>query len=130
MYRILLIDDASEDNFLHARTLRKHFEGCTVELAEHGERGLELLAEMSPEGVDLILLDVNMPVMDAWGFLERYGALTEPERARRLLLMLSVPLPSADHERVLAYADIHATLTKPLNAAEIASLMEGNGLGS
>ncbi len=121
MYQILLIDDAAADNFLHARTLQKRFPGCTVHTAEHGERGLEILAERCAEGVDLILLDVNMPVMDAWAFLDHYDRLGPHERAKALLLMVSIALPAADRGRVQASDTITATITKPLDADAVAA---------
>ena len=46
-------------------------EGIAVRTASNGEEALAALAEMTPS---LILLDMRMPVLDGWGFAERYRA--------------------------------------------------------
>jgi DNA-binding response OmpR family regulator len=61
MATILVIDDDPELLTLLSMILRK--EGYQVEVAENGESGLEMAAQLQP---DLILLDVMMPGVDGW----------------------------------------------------------------
>lgn len=129
MYQILLIDDAKADNFLHARTLRKRFADCTVHTADDGEQGLAMLTAPTSPPFDLILLDVNMPVLDAWGFLDRYAGLADESRAKCLLLMVSVGLPAKDRARVADCCDIVGTVVKPLDADAVAEFMIGVTVG-
>ena len=63
--RILVVDDAKVNRMLLARELEH--QGHQVSLAEHGKQALEMLAEAA---YDLILLDVEMPVMDGYQTLE------------------------------------------------------------
>lgn len=48
-------------------------EGLTVRTASNGQEALDALADTAPS---LILLDMRMPVLDGWGFAERYRALS------------------------------------------------------
>lgn len=116
----LLIDDAAEDNFLHGRTLRKQYPDCTVATAADGREGLAYLRSEGREAVDTIFLDVNMPNMDGWAFLEAYMQLPVEQRARQIFLMLSGRLPAADEARLEAYGTAVRSMDKPL-AREILS---------
>ncbi|MFL5814317.1 MAG: response regulator [Bdellovibrionia bacterium] len=63
---ILLIDD--EDAIRHVLSLALEFEGYQVFTASNGEEGLRTLRRIPRPG--LILLDLMMPVMDGWEFME------------------------------------------------------------
>jgi len=63
---ILLIDD--EESIRQVLSLALEFEGFRVFTASNGQEGIELLSRM-PRPC-LILLDLMMPVLDGWGFME------------------------------------------------------------
>ena len=64
--KILVVEDGSMQRLLLRRLLEKSF-GAQVVEASDGEQGLEKIAE---EQVDLVVLDVEMPVMDGPAMLE------------------------------------------------------------
>ena len=70
--RVLVVDDERATR----RTLRRALEaeGCEVVEAEHGEAALRRLAAAVP---DLVLLDLMMPVMDGFAFLDAVRARDE-----------------------------------------------------
>ncbi|GHA83457.1 response regulator [Cognatilysobacter bugurensis] len=76
-------------------TIRAVFEldGYAVETAANGAEGLEKIAVMGRPCV--ILLDLMMPVMDGWGFLERLRAHADPDIASASVTVVS---GVADHE--------------------------------
>ena len=115
---VLLVDDSTEDNFIHRRQLRRHYPEAEVFEAKNGREGLDFLRSRAARGhgpVDLIFLDVNMPVLDAWGFLEEYDALPAGHHARHLGLMVSTALPST--ARAIAETSDHVTffISKPFD---------------
>lgn len=69
MNKVLYIDDASSMRKLVNLVIGKEFE---LTLAENGQQGLEALNETA---FDVILSDVNMPVMDGLTFLKKARAL-------------------------------------------------------
>ncbi len=84
---ILVVDDDPEILAMLRDFLES--EGLSVRTASNGEEALAALSEVAPS---LILLDMRMPVLDGWGFAERYRAraleypivvMTAAESARR-----------------------------------------------
>ena len=80
-YNILVVDDSKTDTLL----IRSMLEGYCVHTAENGEEALNILR--GGRGIDLMLLDLNMPVMDGFEVLRQVKAL--PECADLLILILT-----------------------------------------
>jgi CheY-like chemotaxis protein len=70
---VLVVDDEADLRQLTADLLTCH--GYDVVLARHGREAIERLREHCP---DLVLLDLNMPVMDGWQFRAAQQRLLEP----------------------------------------------------
>ncbi|MFY0255013.1 response regulator [Chitinophaga sp. 30R24] len=71
---------------------------------------------------DLILLDLNMPVMDGWEFLEEYAIFCGQLPKRIRIFVLTSSIDEKDRERVSAYDFVTGYLTKPLSKEIIAHL--------
>ncbi|MBS0029120.1 response regulator [Chitinophaga sp. 22321] len=71
---------------------------------------------------DLILLDLNMPIMDGWEFLEEYAEFCDQLPKRIRIFVLTSSIDEKDKERVSAYDFVAGYLTKPLSKEIIAHL--------
>ncbi|MET3877456.1 response regulator [Chitinophaga sp. OAE865] len=71
---------------------------------------------------DLILLDLNMPVMDGWEFLEEYAMFQDQLPKQIRIFVLTSSIDEKDKERVNAYSFVTGYLTKPLSKEIIAHL--------
>ena len=64
---------------------------------------------------DVILLDLNMPVMDGWDFLEAYAGFYNTLPRSINIYVLTSSIDENDRERVNAYSFVKGYLTKPLS---------------
>jgi CheY-like chemotaxis protein len=69
---ILLIDDKVAENRYNQIILQRMKIIDRVEIAVNGEEALKILEDASPDASILIVLDLNMPRMNGWEFLEEY----------------------------------------------------------
>jgi CheY-like chemotaxis protein len=133
---ILLIDDDEPTNFLNKMTLEQT--GCTrhISVAQSGQEALEYLRgcgagdEGLPEGIgrsprpDLIFLDINMPAMDGWEFLERYKTLPSEQKADIVLIMLTTSLNPDDEVKTRTIPEVSGFENKPLSQQRLQALLE------
>jgi two-component system, cell cycle response regulator DivK len=95
MTRVLLVEDHEEIwDFLSRRLKRRGFD---VVLATDGQEAVEKARDSQP---DIVLLDMNLPVMDGWtaaGLMKR-----SPETARIPIVALTAHAMSGDKEKTLA----------------------------
>lgn len=92
--QVLIIDDDPNQCDMVKRTLEK--EGCIVEIAENGLKGLEKLKTFAP---DLIVLDLMMPEMDGFQFLTELQK-TEDGRSIPVIVVTAKDLTSEDRQQL------------------------------
>jgi two-component system response regulator CpxR len=112
---ILVVDDDRDIRETLGEIL--HHEGYHVEMAENGARAVELIRR--GPAPSLVLLDLMMPVMSGWEFLEM--AETDAELAGIPVVVVSaMPAPLAPAE---ARGGVKACLHKPLQLQQLLSLV-------
>src|SRR5579872_5177967 len=120
---ILLIDDDEPTNFLNKLTLEQA--GCArqIHIAQSGQEALDYLQDAIPRP-DLIFLDINMPAMDGWEFLEKYRKLPSVRKADIVLIMLTTSLNPDDEMRTRAIPEVSGFENKPLSHDQLSNLLE------
>ena len=113
MTRILLVEDHEEIwDFLSRRLKRRGFD---VVLAHDGQQGVERAAADAP---DIILLDMNLPVMDGWTAARTIRDAQAGSEVRTPIIALTAHAMSGDREKTLAAGcdDYHA---KPVDFSRL-----------
>jgi CheY-like chemotaxis protein len=127
---ILLIDDNETSNFLNERLLRRMKLTDHILVLNNGKMALDYLEKISrqeQESVDtdlkpeLILLDINMPVLDGFEFLELYGQLDSTFRQGIHVAMLSTSNHPQDTGKARDFKAHY--LTKPLTVEKMEGLL-------
>ena len=123
---ILLIDDDEPTNFLHKIIIEQH--GCAqkIETVRSSMEALEFLKkriDSSYPHPDLIFLDINMPMMDGWEFLEEYKKLQNDQKGRVVIVMLTTSLNPADKQKAEEFKEIDGFRNKPLTEEMLDDIM-------
>ncbi len=71
---------------------------------------------------DLILLDLNMPVMDGWDFLDEFGNLPQAVHQRVRIYIVTSSVDLRDQAKATRYPFVSGYVTKPLNDADLSRL--------
>lgn len=115
--QILIVDDDEIFRLTASITLQKVFPSVKVLYAKHGEEALDLLKVNQP---DIILLDLNMPIMDGWDFLKASLSMSLPP-----VYIVSSSIDPSDKNRAKSDYRIKGFIEKPLNIQKIEFLKKG-----
>lgn len=124
--RILLIDDDAVTNMMHRRVIERSGRAKTIDVATDGQQALDMLKADLEAGCplpELIFLDINMPGMGGFEFLEHYAELRIAPEAQLIIVMLSTSLLEADHSRAEANPNVHSFCDKPLRVEKLLELV-------
>jgi CheY-like chemotaxis protein len=120
---IMLVDDDEPTNVLHKRVIEKAGVAEEVLIAYDGDEALEIFYDDSPPP-ELVFLDINMPRVNGWEFLEEYDKLPEEKKAQAVVVMLTTSLNPDDLERARNYNGVTKFLRKPLTVDMIHETIE------
>lgn len=132
LHCILVIDDDEPTNFFNQMILEES--GCTrhIRIMQSGQEALDYLRNSAKAGCDkelfpcpdLILLDINMPAMNGWEFLEEYKKLDVTQRAKIMTVMLTTSLFPEDLVKAKEMPEITGFENKPLTAEKLQMILQ------
>jgi CheY-like chemotaxis protein len=120
---ILLIDDDSEDNLFHRIVIERMQITIRIEAVQNGLEALEYLTKENQIIPELIFLDINMPKMNGWEFLEKYKDLPKNQRSRITIVMLTTSANPNDIKRAEEIEDVTGFKTKPLSTEMLTEIL-------
>ncbi len=109
--RVLFVDDDDVTLFLY-RVLAESTANCVPFYAKDGKEALEVIAQ-EQEAMDLLFLDINMPVMDGFEFLKRHSQLPEDSQVKNPFVMLGTDISEEKRGRLTQFRIVDC-LAKPL----------------
>lgn len=128
---ILFIDDNQHTNFLNKRLVNKLALARNVFAVSNGKEGLDFLTNQGSfvqNGTKypkpgLIFLDINMPVMDGWEFLQNYRNLDPQQKGDVMIIMLTTSPNPDDMAKAVALPEVNGFERKPLSAEMMLNIM-------
>jgi CheY-like chemotaxis protein len=91
----------------------------------NGADALEALKNANNTGIlmpDIILLDINMPIMDGWEFLVEYAKLKPEINKPITLFILTSSINDQDIKRAKAIESVNSYITKPVTQAKLVEI--------
>jgi CheY-like chemotaxis protein len=114
---ILLVDDDDINNFLSREIISLYVPQAEVSETLSAEAALELLkqnAALQKKQPDIILLDINMPLMSGWDFVEAFEQMADNEMKKIKLYIYTSSVYYKDFEKARSYRSVTNIYSKPL----------------
>ncbi len=120
----MLIDDDDDDNFFHKKEIMDNHLAESVIVQDSARKALEYLKFKTEPVSDLIFLDINMPGMNGWEFLDEYQKLGKEQQSRAMIIMLSTSSNPKDKEKANSWDCVTDYITKPLTKQALETVIK------
>jgi len=125
--RILLVDDDEINNFISVKLIKKTLINTEIKTCLNGKFAIDELAniqEDKPDELpDYILLDINMPIMNGWEFLEEYERLNIDPQGKTKIFIISSSVFNNDINKAKSYPLVKDFISKPLSIDKIKDML-------
>ncbi|MEM9812734.1 MAG: response regulator [Pseudomonadota bacterium] len=117
--RLMVVDDNAIDQRLYRRIVERSGRVDDMISCLSGQEALDHLNEEGSGPVDVILLDINMPRMNGFEFLEVATERLGPDFASMVIIMLTTSLDPGDVVRAQRFGAVRDLFHKPLTSTHI-----------
>ena len=120
---ILLVEDNELNSEITVEILNEY--GCLVDTAENGAVAVEKIKNSQPGDYDLVLMDVQMPVMNGYEATRQIRALDDPALSGITILAMTANAFDEDRKKALE-CGMDGFLTKPIGIEELIGTIQKN----
>ena len=120
---ILLVEDNELNSEIAVEILNEY--GFLVDTAENGAEAVEKVKNSTPGDYDLVLMDVQMPVMNGYEATKQIRALTDPALAGITILAMTANAFDEDRKKSLE-CGMNGFLSKPIVIEELLNTLQNN----
>lgn len=130
---VMLIDDNDIDNLINQKMIEAAniceniYTHSGAKSAIEFLKNMEKLSKMLPDAQilpDLIFLDIDMPLMDGFQFLDQFDKLSAETKRHCKIIMLTSSISPQDFNRAKNYSYVKKYINKPLTQEEIRKLVQ------
>lgn len=121
--KTMLIDDSEIDLFIHRRFLELCNFSRELIAFKSAETAIESLRNLNGDDPpNIIFLDLNMPVVDGFTFLNLFTSLPNKIKDQSRIVVLTSSNSVTDREQVYLYKNVIHMITKPMKQSDIEAL--------
>lgn len=127
---ICLIDDDPIYQIITKKIIQKSEKASKILSFVNGAEAIEGLIGLihkPDEFPDIILLDIEMPIMDGWHFMERFEKIKAMFPKETAIYIVSSSIASSDKEKSKTYNGILGYFTKPIAFQDVLEIAKANG---
>lgn len=122
---ILIIDDDLIVRMITQQMIKIVDESVFCKSFENGALGLSFLETLENTSDEfMILLDINMPVLDGWGFLDGLEKISEKIISRLTIYVVTSSTDENDKRKANSYKTVKKIFKKPLTKQDIIEILE------
>jgi CheY-like chemotaxis protein len=126
---VMLIDDSELDNFINEKTLEANHFAKKIYVHTSAKSALEFLNNLVTMGdkfsevhPNVIFIDINMPMMDGFQFIDHYKKSSEGQLQKPKLVILTSSVYNEDRQKANDISEDIIFLNKPLTKAMLDSI--------
>ena len=123
--RFIIIDNDPVNNLLCGLAIKDAVIDADILDFTDPLKGFEYMRsdKESDSGMNILLLDINMPIWSGWDFVEHFDKLDEKIKNRFRIYMLSSSIDNNDKQRAMENRNVVAYIEKPLTKEKVFSLL-------
>ncbi len=122
-HHFLLVDDSTLDLFINEKMLKVNQMAASIRKFLDPRECLQFIQSDSSDEIYIILLDLQMPIMNGFGFVEAFQELDKKMQKKFHIFMLSSTVDSGDIKKAKSMEGIIDILSKPLDPKMLKKLM-------
>ena len=121
---ILLVDDDPDDNMYHRIIIEEMNITDNIDVVLNGLEAITYLKKNNQAPPELIFLDINMPKMNGWEFLDQYKHLDAKQRARVVIVILTTSANPDHLKKAQQIKEVTGFETKPLSKEMMSGILK------
>ena len=122
----IIVDDDSVSNLICRKVIHHVFPKAEVQAFSNPEKALSYIKSFyfdSSENTTILLLDINMPILSGWDFLEEFECFDKQVKEQLKIYMLSSSVDQLDKDRAAKNKNVCGYIEKPITWEILASLL-------
>ncbi len=122
----MIIDESELDCFIARKIIENTDKSLKVITFHNAKIALTTISETPVDNHlarSIILLDLQMPIMDGFKFVEEFEKLPSTIKNNYIIIILSATMNANDISRVLAYSSVNSILDKPLTREKVYDML-------
>lgn len=123
---VCLIDDDEVYQFIFRRQMEMSSLAGDIEVFSNGKNGIEYLISLlkTPEKLpNYIFLDINMPIMDGWQFLDEFSTIDKQITKDINIYMVTSSIDERDKDKANHLSNVKEYLVKPISEHKILEVL-------
>lgn len=120
----VIVDDDPINNMICSTVIKKVYPDAAVVSFTEPEKGLDYFRNTLPTCHTILFLDINMPTMTGWEFIDEFSGLESNLKSKVSVFIVSSSVDFRDRERASCNSAIRRMISKPLTAKMLLSVLE------